>query len=157
AVMGQGAMGPRTEFLLRRLSREACEPSSLLAMGAAGALFKVTRLAALSRLAATPTANFLTRGFGARALASTLAFAVQAPAFTMTGRLANEAMGHSQDWSLHSLSRDFASSYLVLGSMKLTGWAAGAAFNRLHGMNPLTGQAQRLAGLSGFTQQLLPN
>src|SRR5215470_4886601 len=107
AVMGQGAMGARAEFLLRRLSREACEPSSLLAMGAAGALFKVTRLAALSRLAATPTENFLTRGFGARALASTIAFAVEAPAFTMTGRLANEAMGHSQDWSLHGLSRDF--------------------------------------------------
>ncbi|MCE9626149.1 MAG: ATP-grasp domain-containing protein [Deltaproteobacteria bacterium] len=156
AVMGSGGGGARAEFLLRRLTQEACEPSALLAMGVAGMAFKVTRLAALSRLAATPTGNFLTRGFGARAIASLAGFAVEAPTFTLAGRLGNEALGRHQDWSGRALSRDIASSFLVLGAMKATGWATGAAFNRVHGINPLTGQATRLTGLSGVTQRLLP-
>ncbi len=156
AVMGRGAFGGRAEFLLRRLAQESCEPTALLAMGAASAAFRLTRLAVLSRLAATPSANFLTRGFGARALASLTGFAVEATVFPMTGRVANEALGRSQDWSLRAVGRDLASSFIVLGGMKATGWLSGAAFNRLHGINPLTGQATRLAGFSGFSQQLMP-
>ncbi|MFO1463046.1 MAG: biotin carboxylase N-terminal domain-containing protein [bacterium] len=156
AILGRGAFGGRAEFLARRFAQEACEPTALLAMGAAGAAFKLTRLATLSRLAATPTTNFLTRGFGARALASLTGFAVEATVFPMTGRLANEALGRSQDWSLSAVGRDLASSFIVLGAMKGTGWLAGASFNRLHGINPLTGQATRLAGLSGFSQRLFP-
>lgn len=156
AITGRGAVGPRAEFLLRRLAHEASEPTALLAMGVAGAAFRLTRLATLSRLAATPGGNLLTRGFGARAVASLTGFAVEATVFPYAGRLANEALGRHQDWSARAQFRDVASSFLVLGGLKLSGWAAGAAFNRIHGINPLTGQAQRLSGLAGFTQQVLP-
>ncbi|MCC7344687.1 MAG: hypothetical protein IT573_07085 [Deltaproteobacteria bacterium] len=156
AVTGRGAGGARAEFLLRRLAHEASEPTALFAMGAAGAAFRLTRLATLSRLAATPAGNFLTRGFGARAAASLTGFAVEATVFPFAGRLANEALGRSQDWSVQALRRDVASSFIVLGGLKLSGWAAGAAFQRVHGINPLTGQAQRLTGLTGLSQRLVP-
>jgi len=156
AVLGTGAVLPRTEFLLRRLAAEACEPTALVGMAAAGFAFRFTRLAVLSRLAASPSANFLTRGLGASALSSIVAFGVEAPTFTFAGRLANEALGRSQDWSGAALRRDLASSFLTLGGLKLMGWAAGAGFNRLHGINPLTGQATRLVGLSAVSQRLIP-
>ncbi len=156
AILGRGAGGARAEFLLRRLAHEASEPTALFAMGAAGTAFRLTRLATLSRLAATPAGNFLTRGFGARAVASLTGFAVEATVFPYAGRLANEALGRRQDWSARAQFRDVASSFLVLGGLKLSGWAAGAAFNRLHGINPLTGQAQRLTGFAGFSQRVIP-
>lgn len=156
AVPGRGSGGARAEFLLRRLAHEASEPTALFAMGVAGAAFRLTRLTTLSRLAATPTGNFLTRGFGARATAALSGFAVEATVFPLAGRVANEAVGRTQDWSIHALRRDIASSFIVLGGLKLSGWAAGAAFQRIHGINPLTGQAQRLSGLAGFTQRAFP-
>lgn len=156
AILGRGAGGARAEFLLRRLAHEASEPSALIAMGVAGTAFRLTRLATLSRLASTPAGNFLTRGFGARTVASLTGFAVEATLFPVAGRVANEAFGRSQDWSVQALRRDIASSFLVLGGLKLSGWAANSAFNRIHGINPLTGEAQRLAGFSGVSQQLIP-
>ncbi|MDL1873267.1 hypothetical protein FBR05_13890, partial [Deltaproteobacteria bacterium PRO3] len=115
AIEGRGPGSPRAEFLLRRLAQEASEPTALFAMGAAGAAFRLTRLAALSRLSAAPAANFLTRGFGARAISGLAGFAVEAPTFTLAGRLAGAALGREQDWSLPVLGRDLASSFLVLG------------------------------------------
>ena len=156
AITGRGAGGARAEFLLRRLAHEASEPTALFAMGVAGTAFRLTRLATLSRLAATPAGNFLTRGFGARAAASLTGFAVEATVFPYAGRLANEALGRHQDWSARAQLRDVASSFIVLGGLKLSGWAAGAAFQRVHGINPLTGQAQRLTGLTGLSQRLVP-
>ena len=58
---GAGSFGMRSEFLLRRLSRETMEPTGLIGLTAASALFRMTRLAALSRLTASPSANLLTR------------------------------------------------------------------------------------------------
>ena len=133
AVEGRGNWAPRAEFLLRRLAQESSEPTALFAMGAAGAAFRVTRLAALSRLSAAPTANFLTRGFGARAISGLAGFAVEAPTFTLAGRLAGTALGREQDWSLRVLGRDLASSFLVLGGLKLAGWGAGAAYRGVSG------------------------
>ena len=131
AIFGRGAAGPRAELLLRQLAGQASEPSALLAMGLAGSVFRLTRLAALSRLSGSATANFLTRGFGARTLASLAGFALEAPTFTFAGRLGSEALGRSQDWSASALRRDLASSYLVLGGLKFAGWASGATFERL--------------------------
>jgi len=131
ALVGRGAAGPRAEFLLRRLAHEATEPSTLVAMTAAGALYRVTRLATLGRLAASPHANLFTRGLGARALSGLAGFALEAPAFTLGGRLASEALGRNPDWSGAALSRDIASSYLVLGGLRLAGWASGAAYRGL--------------------------
>ncbi len=156
AMNGVGSGGARAEFLLRRLSHEAMEPTALFGMGLASAAFKVTRLATLSRLAATPAGSFLTRGFGARATASVVGFGVEAAVFPMATRLGNVALGRPQDWSGAQLGRELAGSYIVLGAMKLTGWAGTAAFNRAHGVNPLSGQATRLTGLAGVTQRLVP-
>lgn len=133
AVLGRGAAGPRAEFLLRRLAHEATEPSALIAMTAAGTVFRLTRLASLGRLAASPHANFLTRGLGARAVSGLAAFTLEAPAFTLGGRLAGAALGRNQDWSAGALGRDLASSYLVLGGLRLTGWASGAAYRGVAG------------------------
>ncbi|MCC6272712.1 MAG: hypothetical protein IT572_04540 [Deltaproteobacteria bacterium] len=121
AILGRGAFGPRAEFLLRNLAQQSSDPAMLSAMGTAGAVFRMTRLATLSRLAATPNPGFLTQLIGAGRLASLTGFALEAPAFTLAGRLGNEVLGRRQDWSGAALGRDFASSYLVLGGLKLAG------------------------------------
>ncbi len=127
ALTGRGDFGNRAEVLLRNLAREAADPSTLAAMGAAGAVFRMARLATLSRLTATSNPGFLTRFVGAGRLASLAGFALEAPTFTLTARLGNEAVGRTQDWSLHGLGRDVASSYLVLGGLKLAGSAGTGA------------------------------
>ncbi|MFO1463845.1 MAG: hypothetical protein U1F66_08695 [bacterium] len=133
AVLGRGAFGPRAEFLARRLAREASDPATLVAMGMAGAAFRLMRLTVFTRLALHPSAHWLTRGFGARALASAAGFAVEAPTFTLAGRLANEALGRESDWSRDALSRDIASSFLVLGALKLGAWGSGTSYRYWNG------------------------
>ena len=133
AILGRGASGPRAEFLLRHFAEQASDPAALFAMGAAGAVFRLTRVAALGRLAVSPGANLFTRGFGARATASLAGFALEAPAFTLAGRAANAALGRTQEWGGEALGREFASSYLVLGGLKLAGWGSGAAYRGLAG------------------------
>jgi len=128
AILGRGAFGPRAEFLLRNLAQQSSDPAMLFAMGTAGAVFRMTRLATLSRLASTPNQGILTQLMGAGRLASLAGFALEAPAFTLAGRLGNGVLGRRQDWSGTALGRDFASSYLVLGGLKLAGWASGAAY-----------------------------
>lgn len=117
AFQGRGEAGPRAELLLRQFVEQATEPTALLAMALAGATYQMARAATLSRLAASPTTNFLTRGFGARVTASLTGFAVEAPTFTLAGKLGNEALGRSQDWKAPVLGRELASSYLVLGGL----------------------------------------
>lgn len=156
AINGGGSSLFRSEFLLRRLAQESMEPTALFGMGMASAAFRVTRLAALSRLASTPTANLLTRGFGARAVAGLMGFGVEAAVFPMATRLGNVALGRELDWSLNQVGREVAGSFLVLGAMKLAGFGATSAFNRAHGISPATGAATRLTGLSRLTQRVLP-
>lgn len=156
AIVGRGAVGNRAEFLLRRFAREASNPSMLVGMAGAQAVFGLTRMAILSRLAASPTTSFFTRGFGARALASTGAFMAEAPSFVAFTRGANAAMGQEQDWRLATLGREVAGSFITLGSLKVAGALSTTAFNRLHGINPLTGQATRLTGFSAISQRVLP-
>ncbi len=124
AVLGRGATGPRVEFLARRFSREVTSPTALFAMGTAGAVFKVARLATLSRLVANPSLGILSRGMGARAAAGLAGFMVEAPTFTFAGRFAGEVMGVQQDWTGGAVGRDLASSFLVLGGLKLAGGAS---------------------------------
>ncbi len=131
AILGRGATGPRAEFLLRRLAGEASDPAALFAMGTAVSVFRLARLASLARLSASPAANLFTRGFGARATASVAGFALEAPTFTFAGRLANQALGREQDWGPGAVGRDLASSYLVLGGLKLAGWASRAAYRNV--------------------------
>jgi len=133
AIVGRGAVGRRAEFLLRRFAAEASDPAMLFAMSAAGIVFRATRLAMLSRLAATPGGSFLTRGLGARAVSSLAGFALEAPAFTLSARVANQALGRNQDWSGSALRRDILSSYLVLGGMKLAGATSSSLHRRIVG------------------------
>jgi len=150
ALLGRGAVGNRAEFLLRNLAEQATEPSALLAMGVAGTVFRMTRLAALSRLATSANPGFLTRFLGAGRVASLLGFAVEAPTFTLVGRLGHEALGRPQDWSARALGRDLASSYLVLGGLKFTGMLGRAATARVGNVEPLSTLFQQGSMLSGI-------
>ncbi|HEX5035366.1 MAG TPA: hypothetical protein VFW62_12880, partial [bacterium] len=125
ALNGGGRGGARAEYLLRHASSELLDPSMIAGMGAASAVFRLTRIAALTRLGAGGP-GFFTRGWAARGLASAAGFALEAPTFTLAHRLGRAGLGHSQDWSVPALTRDFASSYLVLGAMKLGARGAGA-------------------------------
>ncbi len=121
AALAGRAEAPQWESLGRRVLRETFDPASLLAMGTAGAVFRMARLTVLSRLAASPAANFLTRGRGAGILAGTGAFAMEVPAFVAVRRGVSAAMGRNQDWTAEVLSHEVASSFLVLGALKLAG------------------------------------
>lgn len=135
-IFGRGSSGARAEFLLRNLAQQASDPSMIFAMGAAGAVFRMTRLATLSRLASGPSSNILTHWIGAARLASLTGFALEAPAFTLAARLGGELLGRDQEWSGSALGRDLASSYLVLGGLKLAGWGAGAAHRSVNPRSP---------------------
>lgn len=136
AILGRGAFGARAEHLLRHFAQQASDPAALFAMGGAGLVFRMTRLATLSRLALSPEGGFLTRGFGARAVASLAGFAAEAPAFTLAGRVANEALGREQNWGGAAFGREVASGYLVLGALRLAGWGSGATYRNLSGNLP---------------------
>lgn len=132
-LQGGGSTGARAEFLLRGLARQASDPALLFGMGLASGVFSLTRAMTLSRLLAAPITSALTRGFGARALASVAGFAVEAPAFTLGTRLGAEALGRGQDWGRAALGRDVASSYLVLGALKIAHGLGAASVGALRG------------------------
>ncbi|HKY64305.1 MAG TPA: hypothetical protein VJR29_12895 [bacterium] len=121
ALLGRGTIGNQVDSLARRFAREAFHPSSLVGMVGAQAVFGVARAAFLSRLIARPSAGLLTRGFGARALATGGAFALEVPSFSAFTRLANAGLAEPQDWSASALGRELASGFLTLGSMKALG------------------------------------
>ncbi|HKX11575.1 MAG TPA: MaoC family dehydratase, partial [bacterium] len=148
ALRGNGPVGARVEVLFQRLTHEMTEPTTLLAMGVAGAAFKMTRFVALSRLAASPNATFLTRGGGARVLAGMAGFGVEAAVFPLAGRLGSAALGRDLDWSAQALSHDLLSSALTLGSLRSGGWLMGHA-GRLAGGGALTRGALAQAGMLG--------
>ncbi len=148
AILGQGSLGGRAEFLLRNLAQQASEPSALLAMGAAGTAFRMTRLATLSRLTAEVNPGWVTRLFGAGRLASFAGFAVEAPTFALASRLGNEGFGRSQDWSGAALRRDLASSYLALGGLRFFGAVGnGLASGRSAFAQGLVQQGSMLTGI----------
>jgi len=153
ALLGRGPVGPRAEFLLRRLAQEAADPVTLFGMAAAGAVFRMTRLAVASRLAASPLNNFLTRGFGARALASLAAFGLESPAFVLADHLGASVLGRDRAWNGRKLGQELASSYLLLGGMRVAGWGTTAVFRPLSAelrsglLQPLQRQLGMLGGI----------
>lgn len=156
ALLGRGAFGPRAEFLLRNLAQQAGEPGALFAMGAAGAVYRVTRLATLSRLAGSSSPSLLAQVFGAGRLASLAGFAAEAPAFVAAGRLAGAALGHRQEGSAGAWGRDLASSYLMLGGLRLAGWGGRSVLRNIAGpvgaggVPPLRVLVQQGAMLTGI-------
>ncbi|HEX5034673.1 MAG TPA: hypothetical protein VFW62_09350, partial [bacterium] len=154
AIEGRGATGARAEFLAGRLARDASDPAAIFAMGAAGALFRATRLATLARLGANPESGFLTRGLGARTISSLTGFSVEATAFPFMHRLGDSALGRSHPWEARQLGHELAASFFTLGALKLCGWGAGEAFRRTQGLArgalPSIGQrAFQQAGMFG--------
>ncbi|HKX12037.1 MAG TPA: hypothetical protein VJP40_02705 [bacterium] len=147
AYRGLGNLGDRAEILFSRFSAEATEPTTLLAMTAAGLAFRVSRFVALSRLAASPNAGLWTRGFGARTLAGSTGFGVEAAVFPLAGRLGHLALGREQDWSYRALGGELASSYLMLGALRAGGMATAALSARTNLLRPALQQTGMFGGI----------
>ncbi len=154
-ILGIGEGPGRAEFLLRRVARDAMEPSALFGMGLAGATFRLTRLSILTRLSTSLRSQASLLPY-ARLGASLLAFGAEATVFPLATRAANAALGREQAWTAEALGHELAGSFLVLGGLKLAGAASTALFNRVHGVNPLTGEASRLLGISRISRPLMP-
>ncbi len=131
AIQGAGDGWSRAEFLGRRLAAQASDPAALFGMFGAGLAFRVTRLAALTRLAATPGTNGVFRALRIRTMANLAGFGVEVPTFGAATRLGNAALGREQDWSLRGMGSELASGAIVLGSLKVFGGIFGMAANRL--------------------------
>lgn len=140
-LRGQGPGSAHAEFLLRRVVKETASPTALFAMGAAGAVSRMTRWAVFSRLAAAPGANILTRGPGLRLAGEASGLFAESLTFTAGLKGGAALLGHHQDWSPLAFGREWAASALLLGGLHLTGglsqsavrrWASGAnAWERL--------------------------
>lgn len=142
AIAGSGDAGARLEFLGRRLAREACRPEMLLAMGAAGAAFRLTRLAVASRLGGSIRNLWALRG-----AANAGGFLAETLAFTGTAKLAGAAFGVRQDWSGRAWLREWAGGATMLLGLKAMGGLSQAAARRW---------ARGPGGLEVFTRAALP-
>lgn len=131
ALQGNGPIGDRVEVLGRHFARQAADPAMLGAMFLGSFAFQTARLAALSRLAASPTASLLTRGLGARGLAWGAGFALEVPVFALGARGLQETLGREQDWSARALRRDLLSAGITLFFLKGSGAGATALTRRL--------------------------
>lgn len=129
---------------LRQFSQEALQPQAILPMLAGSAVFSVARSALLGRLLANPSATLLTRGLGARLAASSGAFLLEAPAFSLAARGFYRLAGHEPQSTFAS---DLARNALTLGLFKAFGsWAE--IFARRGNVAPqLLGQAALFTGL----------
>jgi len=131
AILGQGSIGPRSEFLLRRFAAEASDPANIVGMAAAASAFRLARFSVLSQLSLNPIGEGFVGRLGVRFLPSLAGFAVEAPTFTLAGRLTRQSLGQAQDWSGNAWGREIASSYLTLGALRLAVWGSGSTFNFL--------------------------
>lgn len=134
-LQGRGNSPHRLETTLRHFVAASTDPVALTSMFAAGAVFRMTRLACLSRFAAAEASPW-TRGALSRAIAATGAFALEAPAFTLTSRLGNAALDRRQDWTLRAIRNEFASGFLTLGSLRLGVWGSHNLHRSLAGISP---------------------
>jgi len=148
AILGKGAFGGRAEFLLRRFTKDASDPKTIVPMLASSAVYGLARSAALGRLLSGGEAWYAS-GFGARMSAATLGFAAEVPTFALTSR-ALRGLGGGRGLDT-SLSHDFASAAITLGLLKGFSFAGQEAFAGLHGVNEM-GLATRMAGLAKFSQ-----
>lgn len=122
---GGGSWGARVEQGLGAFVRQATDPAVLLGMGLAAGAFQAVRFGVLARLGAS-SAGWLTRGLGARAIASAAGLAIEAPVFTVTTRAGHHGMGLAQDGSATAWGRELASNYLALGILKFSGGSVAA-------------------------------
>ncbi len=157
SLRGEGPFGGKFESLLRAFAEGATDPAAIFAMGAAGASYKLVRLGALGRLLASPARNFFTTGFGARGSAALLGFAVEAPTFTLAGKLGQEALGRTTPWDSGALFQELASGAIVLGSLKSVGFGAsvGARHFLKGNISPLNAMGMKLFPQAGMLGGIL--
>lgn len=110
----------RVTSYLSRVLQKATEPSALFGMIAAGALFRVANVAALTGLTSLRVASFWTKGFGAQTAAGLTAFGVEGAAFPVASHLAAKSMGRDPEWN----DTNLISSYIFLGGLRAGGLAA---------------------------------
>ncbi len=151
AILGRGDAGMRVEFLARGLAREASNPVALASMGFAGLVFNTVRMGALSRILASASTGLCSRGVGARALAATVGFAAEVPAFVFSGRGLNAALGVQQDWSAQAIGHELAGAALVLSALKLSGAGSQGILRRMQ--NP---HVVHPSALQSFAHRALP-
>ncbi len=155
ALRGEGSFGARFEHLARGFARQAADPAMIAGMGVGSLVAGAVRLGVLSRLASARTANFFTRGVGASFSAGTAAWAAEVPAFWMTTRALHAASSETPlAWDRATLTRELASTGLMLGLLKVGGAASGATFRRVHGISPFGVEVSRLAPFTRFSQPL---
>jgi hypothetical protein len=129
-IHGVGSSSARLEFLTRRFAKEASSPSALFAMGAAGAAFRLAKLATMSRLAMLPGAGIFCSGFGLKLTGNMAGFIAETLAFTAVGKGIRTAVGVKEDWSGRVLASEWFAGALMLGGLKLTGDLMNAAAKR---------------------------
>ncbi len=129
-LAGSGTFGDQAEFAFHQLVDGIADPAALVAMGAAGAAYRMIRLAALSRLIAAPGAGLLTRGLGARALASTLAFAAEGAVFPAAHAIAARTLEQNY-LPAASFAEQTLASYCALGGLRLAAMAGRGAARAL--------------------------
>lgn len=148
ALVG-GASTHRAEFLLRHLSTEVMRPEPLAAMAVGGLVFRAVRLGTMSRLLLRPSGGFLASPLSARWLAGAAGFLAEGGAFALTQKSLSHALGAPSDWSAGTLARDVSSSLLVLGGLRLGGFAADTAVRRLGGASRFLPALYRQGGMLG--------
>lgn len=116
ALNGGGEIGSRSEVLSRHLAREAFDPATLLSLSAAGAVYRLTRAAALAQLVSLP-AHVLTRGLALPLLSGLAAFAAEATIFPLSARAARSAL-NSGTAPRGDLSLELQKSFLGLGALR---------------------------------------
>lgn len=131
AIQGRGAFSPRFEFLLRRFTKDACDPRMILPMLAGTATYQIVKTASLGRLAGSARVAWWSRGLGARFSAGAAGFSAEVPVFALSGR-ALRKLGDSQI-PQPDIAQDLASAALTLGVLKLYGFAGDQFITKVHG------------------------
>jgi len=139
-LRGKGRGADRAEAMLARFTREALHPAGVLGMTAASIAFRVTRLASLRFLLASPVAGPLTRGAGARFAASLAGFAAETSAMLFAGKGIQQLLGERPAWAGPALAREWQAGALFLAGMKLCAAFGTTAARRTSVLSPAAAQ-----------------
>ncbi|MCE9625132.1 MAG: PadR family transcriptional regulator [Deltaproteobacteria bacterium] len=151
AVTGKGGFGARAEFLLKRLTKDATDPKTIVPMLAGTAVAGLVKTAALAKFAGMSGEAWYARGFGAKAAANLLAYGAEVPVFALSGRGLRQ-IGRTENSNPEpGVGQELAGAAITLGLLKTFSFAGNQAYAKLHAVNEF-GVATRLAGMSRFNQ-----
>lgn len=147
-LQGGGSFGARFERHLRNFAVQAADPAMLVGMAVGATAFSFGRNLALARLANFGGGNLAAAGIG---------LAAEVPAFWVTSKGLNELRHPGQQhWDLAHNGRELAGLALSLGILRGAGALTRLGLKRLHGVDPLSGEALRFGAATGFTHAVLP-